>query len=55
MNDEPLVIEQFAGMTPRVEPGDAQERFSEIQINVHSPRVGELSTRPGLQDIVFDD
>jgi hypothetical protein len=50
-----LRIEGFAGMAPTVEPADAQERFSEVQINVQSPRLGELTSRPGLQSIIFDD
>lgn len=57
MAEEPnyLRIEQFSGMAPAVEPGDSAERMSEVQINVQSPRVGELTSRPGLQPIVFDD
>jgi hypothetical protein len=51
----PLVIESFAGMAPRAEPADAAERYSEIQVNCHGPRFGELTCRPGLQPIAFDD
>lgn len=50
-----LKIESFAGMAPTVEPADVAERYSEVQVNVQSPRVGELTTRPGLQAIIFDD
>jgi hypothetical protein len=42
-------------MAPAVEPGDAAEAYSEVQINVQSSRAGELNLRPGLQSIVFDD
>jgi hypothetical protein len=53
--DTLLKIDRFAGMAGTIDPQDLDSTYSEIQINVGSPRTGELTTRPGLQDLVFDD
>lgn len=53
--DTLLRIDRFAGMAGTIDPQDLDSTYSEIQVNVSCPRTGELTTRPGLQELAFDD
>lgn len=48
-------ITQFRGLNALAEPGDVAPWWSSEQNNCYSARLGELTTRQGLGQVVHDD
>lgn len=44
----------FVGMWSNMDPHDLQEGQSQLQVNVWSPRAGELAVRRGLRKLEYD-
>lgn len=51
---EHVEIEQFQGMVSNQDPHDLEPGQAMVQINVWSPRAGELHIRPGLRQMTWD-
>ena len=44
----------FLGMFSNVDPHDLEPGQAQLQVNVWSPREGELLTRGGLREMTYD-
>ncbi len=50
-----LVIRDFHGYQPNVDPHDMPPGVARTQVNAMSIRAGELRVRPGFAVVQFDD
>ena len=48
-------IRDFQGMASNFDPHDVQPGAAVLQVNVMTLRRGELMTRRGLKELVFED
>jgi hypothetical protein len=46
--------EIFVGMFSSMDPHDLEPGQAELQVNLWSPRQGELASRPGVRECVGD-
>lgn len=49
-----VVTEIFVGMVSNMDPHDLRAGQAELQVNLWSPRPGELASRPGLRECASD-
>lgn len=55
MNDGPHAkTETFSGQVSSVDPHDLPAGAAELQVNLWSPRLGTLESRPGLRECASD-
>ena len=53
-NAPEVVTEIFLGMFSSIDPHDLASGQAEIQVNMWSPRQGELASRPGVRECASD-
>ena len=49
-----LEFQIFAGMFSNIDPHDLEPGQAQDQVNVWSPRAGELHVRPGIREMTYD-